>query len=315
MTAEILISVEGLARRFGAHQAVDGLSFSLRRGEVLGLLGPNGAGKTTTMQMICGILASSGGTVSIVGHDIIHAPRQARAHIGFLPETPPLYPELRVDEYLHYCAQLRRVRKTDLPAALARAKARCGLDAVGGRLIRNLSKGYRQRLGIAQAIVHAPAVVILDEPTSGLDPKQIVEIRALINELGAAHSVILSTHILQEVKSVCDRVLIIHQGRLVLDKALDQLEQGGQRHLSIALRQAPAVEELAQIAGVDQVTQLDEGRFRIEYAAGEDMPAILAALAAQKAWGMYELRPETDDLESLFMQLTRKTAPYKDTPS
>ena len=306
MTGEVLINVAGLSRRFGRHRAVDDVSFSVQRGEVLGFLGPNGAGKTTTMQMICGILASSGGKVAVVGHDIINNARQAKTHIGFLPEIPPLYPHLTVDEYLHYCAQLRRVDRTNIHSALARVKARCGLSEAGRRLIKNLSKGYQQRVGIAQAIVHSPTVVILDEPTSGLDPKQIVEIRRLIRELGEEHSVILSTHILQEVQESCDRVLIMNKGRLIMDRRIDQLNQGKpHKQLSIALKQAPTLAELAGIAGIDHVEPSGKGRFRVRYAADQDMPVILSGLAAQNAWGLYELRPEADDLESIFIGLTQ----------
>lgn len=223
MVRETLITVDQVTRHFGKHCAVADISFTVERGEVLGFLGPNGAGKSTTMHMICGVLATSSGSISIAGYDIVETPIQAKQYIGYLPEQPPLYIDQTVDEYLDYCARLRRVPKQNLAAAISNIKQRCGLEQVGNRLIGNLSKGYQQRTGIAQAIIHSPAVVVLDEPTAGLDPNQIVEIRELIRELGQDHSVILSTHILPEVQSVCDRVVIINQGKLVLDKPTQEI--------------------------------------------------------------------------------------------
>ena len=201
------------------------INLELRRGEVLGFLGPNGAGKTTTMRMLTGNLAPSAGSVEICGIDLLDRPRDAKARIGYLPETPPLYRELTVDEYLRLAARLHRVSNADLRTALAVAKQRCGLNDVGRQLIGSLSKGYQQRVGIAQAIIHNPDVVILDEPTVGLDPNQMREIRTLIRELGAERSVILSTHILSEVESVCDRVQIMHQGRMVFNDSVIGLKQ------------------------------------------------------------------------------------------
>ena len=222
---DITVSANALSRSYGARLAVRDVSFELRQGEVLGLLGPNGAGKTTTLQMLAGCLAPSTGGIEICGIDLLEQPLEAKALLGYLPETPPLYRELTVDEYLRLAARLRRVAKTAIAGAVERAKQRCGLAEVGKRLIGSLSKGYRQRVGIAQAIVHNPRVVILDEPTVGLDPLQIREIRSLIRELGGEHSVILSTHILPEVESVCDRIQIMHQGQLVFGGDMAQLKQ------------------------------------------------------------------------------------------
>lgn len=212
---KITVSAKDLSRSYGSRCAVDNVSFELRQGEVLGLLGPNGAGKTTTLQMLAGCLAPSTGAVEICGIDLLERPREAKALLGYLPEHPPLYRELTVDEYLHLAARLHRVPKHEIADAVSKTKQRCGLSEVGKRLVGSLSKGYQQRVGIAQAIVHKPRVVILDEPTVGLDPIQIREIRSLIRELGGEHSVILSTHILPEVESVCDRIQIMNQGKLV----------------------------------------------------------------------------------------------------
>ncbi len=219
------LSAHNLVRAYGPHTAVDHVSFELHRGEVLGFLGPNGAGKSTTMQMLTGNLAPTAGSIRICGVDLLEHPTTAKAHLGYLPETPPLYRDLTVDEFLALAARLHRVAKGEIAAAVARAKERCGLKKAGKKLIASLSKGYRQRVGIAQAIVHNPQVVILDEPTVGLDPLQIREIRSLIRELGGEHSVILSTHILPEVESTCDRVQIINDGKLVFQDTLSSLQQ------------------------------------------------------------------------------------------
>ena len=213
--AEALVQVENLSRFYQNYRAISHLSFTLKAGEVLGFLGPNGAGKSTTMQVITGNLAPSEGEVSIAGHDILEAPRAAKQHLGYLPEHPPVYRDASVDEYLRYCARLHRIARGQVIASVDRVKQLCGLEDVGRRLIGNLSKGYQQRVGIAQAIVHDPQVVVLDEPTVGLDPIQIREIRALIRTLGSQHSVILSTHILSEVQATCDREQIIRAGELI----------------------------------------------------------------------------------------------------
>ena len=218
-----LISVNNLSRLYGQKLAIENVSFDVCQGEILGLLGPNGAGKSTTMQIICGVIAASNGSVNIAGYDIYDAPKQAKKNIGFLPEQLPLYNDLTVDEYLFYSARLRGLKKYDLKDQIVSCKKRCGLENTGSRLIQNLSKGYKQRVGIAQAIVHKPSIIILDEPTSGLDPKQILEIRELMRELSKDHSIILSTHILSEVEAVCDRVLIINEGNIVLDQYLNEL--------------------------------------------------------------------------------------------
>jgi len=218
-----LISVNSLSRFYGKKRAIENISFDVHKGEIVGLLGPNGAGKSTTMQIICGVIAANNGSVSIAGYDIHDAPKQAKQNIGFLPEELPLYHDLNIDEYLLYSAKLRGVKKADLRNALSSCKKRCGLNNVGSHLIQNHSKGFKQRVGIAQAIIHAPSIIILDEPTSGLDPKQILEIRKLMRELSKDHSIILSTHILSEVETVCDRVLIINKGSIVLDQYLNEL--------------------------------------------------------------------------------------------
>ena len=214
---EFTLTARNLQRRFGARIVVDDVSLALRRGEVLGLLGHNGAGKSTTLQMLSGCLLPDGGEIEICGNDLLRQPLQAKRHLGYLPEIPPLYREMRVDDYLRFAARLHRLNAAQTAAAVTESLHRCGLENVRQKRIGALSKGYQQRVGIAQAIVHQPDVIILDEPTVGLDPAQIRDIRTLILELADHHSVLLSTHLLAEVEAICDRVNILHQGRLAFD--------------------------------------------------------------------------------------------------
>lgn len=306
MNKEILISVDHVSRYYGNYCAVNDISFSVHRGEVLGFLGPNGAGKSTTMQMICGVLSASTGQITVAGHDMLESSKAAKKHIGFLPEKPPLYQDLNVDEYLCYTGQLRGIAKTELKKAITYSKQRCGLVDTGQRLIKNISKGFQQRVGIAQAIIHSPEVVVLDEPTSGLDPNQILEIRELISELGNDHSVILSTHILPEVQSVCDRVLIINQGYLVLDERLDNLQQDDNiKPIKFAFRQPPPLDILTEIEGVTDVEQIGNHHFKIYCESEVNTINRITNLAVESEWQLYEIIPEQDSLEETFIQLTR----------
>ena len=300
---ETLVQVENLTRYYQNNRAVNCLSFSLQAGEVLGFLGPNGAGKSTTMQIISGNLAPSEGEVAIAGHDLIEAPRAAKSHLGYLPEHPPVYRDASVDEYLGYCARLHRLGAGAVADALARVKRQCGLEDVGRRLIGNLSKGYQQRVGIAQAIIHDPPVVILDEPTVGLDPIQIREIRELIRSLGSERSVILSTHILSEVQSTCDRVLIIRAGELIYNAPISSLNEGHESSVRIALRQPVETRHLTALDGVEHVEKLDDGRIRVFFAPERSADALVTA-AVENGWGLYELIPEQQSLEDLFIERT-----------
>jgi len=305
MEHDSLIRVEHLSRRYGDNLAVNDVSFEVQRGEVLGFLGPNGAGKSTTMQMLTGNLAPSAGRITINGIDMLERPKEAKLALGFLPEQPPLYRELSVDEYLTFCARLNRIAKGQVARAVAQAKERCGLTEVGRRLINNLSKGYQQRVGIAQAIIHSPDVVILDEPTVGLDPIQIREIRKLIRELGGEHSVILSTHILPEVQATCDRVQIINKGQLVLSDTIEGLTRRMQTSsLVVALRRPPAPEQLQAIPGVQAVERLEEGRLRLSHEPEQSPAEALVEQAVAQDWGLYELVPERLSLEDVFVNIT-----------
>jgi len=304
MDAKILISVEQLYRYYGHHLAVEAINFELAQGEVLGFLGPNGAGKSTTMQMISGNLAPSAGRIRINGIDLLDTPKRAKAEIGYLPEQPPVYRDLTVDEYLYYCAKLHRVSKARRSQAVTRAKDRCGLAEVSKRLIGNLSKGFQQRVGIAQAILHSPAVVILDEPTVGLDPNQIRDIRALIRELGESHGIILSTHILPEVQATCSRVQIIHQGRLVFSESMQDLERRLTSHvLLLETRQRLDETELEKLTGIDSVERLGNSRARLHFEDDNPADAVAACVAGQ-GWGLVELTLDRQTLEQVFVDLT-----------
>jgi ABC-2 type transport system ATP-binding protein len=305
--AATTISARGLTRRFASHVAVDSVDLELRRGEVLGFLGPNGAGKTTTMQMLTGNLAPSAGSIAICGVDLLEAPTRAKSRIGYLPETPPLYRELTVDEYLMLAARLHRVPAANRSESIHTAKLRCGLADVGRKLIGNLSKGFQQRVGIAQAIVHAPDVVVLDEPTVGLDPLQIREIRGLIRELGGSHSVILSTHILPEVEAICDRVQIMHHGKVVYQDTISALREfHSGRTVVLGLRQPPAPGTLNDIAGVASAEAVASNLFRIRFKPGEDPTDELLRRAVTQGWGLYQIQPEQSTLEDVFLNLTQR---------
>ncbi len=300
--------IEHLSRHYGELQAVNAVSFELKRGEVLGFLGPNGAGKSTTMQMITGNLAPTAGKITINGLDLLDQPKLAKAEIGYLPEQPPLYIELSVEEYLHFCAKINGINRAAQSKAVNKALERCGLGEVKSRLISNLSKGYQQRVGIAQAIIHTPAIVILDEPTVGLDPIQIREIRKLIRELGEEHSVILSTHILPEVQMTCDRVQIINKGQLVFSDSIDNLNQSMQAtSLIVQFDSNPDDTVLSAINNVLKIEHLENKRVRIHFNNTEthESPAKQIAIEAiNNSWGLLELTPEQKTLEQIFVEIT-----------
>jgi ABC-2 type transport system ATP-binding protein len=298
------LEAKNLSRLFGANFAVKDVSFNLERGEVLGFLGPNGAGKSTTMRMLTGNLAPTEGAVDICGFDMLEDPKKAKSMIGYLPEMRPLYKELTVDEYLIIAARFHNVPAKKINHSVDRAKDRCGLMHMSKRLIENLSNGYQQRVGIAQAIIHEPEIVILDEPTVGLDPIQIREIRKLIKEIGKNHSVILSTHILPEVEMVCDRVQIINQGSLVFHGSIEELKQ--QRignKLQVGLKKAPALKDLKSINFISDVEKIEGDLFRFHFKTNVDSEK-LASLCVEKKWGLYHIAPDVTSLEDIFAQLT-----------
>ena len=303
---DITLSALHLTRRYGTGLAVAELDLELQRGEVLGLLGPNGAGKSTTLQMLTGNLAPSSGSITICGIDLLEHPKRAKTKIGYLPETPPLYRELNVDEFLTFCARLHRLARTEIVPAVQTAKSRCGLSDMGRRLIGHLSKGYQQRVGIAQAILHQPDVVILDEPTVGLDPNQIRDIRALIRELSTKHSVILSTHILPEVEAVCDRVKILHHGKIVFSDSIDGLRRSQQTEmLLLGFARPPTLAIFTQATGISAAKILDSGMFQVPCAAESALIETITQAAAAYSWGLTQLIPQHTRLEDVFSELTR----------
>lgn len=300
MSADPLLRVTELHRHFGRLHAVRGLSFTLHRGEAMGLLGVNGAGKSTTLRMLAGVLAASSGDIEIDGERLDDRATRGRALIGYLPEHPPLYPELSVDEYLYYCARLRGANPSK---AVPVARERCGLDEVGRRIIGTLSKGYQQRVGIAQAVLDEPPLLILDEPTAGLDPLQNQDIRMLIRELSAAHGVIVSSHVLPEIQASCDRVLMIAAGSLVLDALLRDLDDDSSRaRTRVRLRTPPDDASLLAIGGVLAVERHDDGALMLLHDGADDIGERVAERAVNGGWGLRELARESPSLEQHFMR-------------
>lgn len=299
----ILVQVERLTRHYNEIRAVDEISFTLLRGQVLGFLGPNGAGKSTTMRMLAGVLAPDAGHIFINGFDLLDQPVQAKRALGYLPEQPPLYRDMTVEEQLYYSAHLHGLNRTTSQQAVADVQERCGLASVSSRLIDHLSKGYQQRVGIAQAVLHDPAVLVLDEPTAGLDPLQSHAIRGLIRKLGQDRGVILSSHRLSEVQAICTHVQIMRSGRLVYTSPLADLEQQRQStRLRIGLKTPPPLVRLAQLPGVERVEALGEGRFRLHHAAGSAPHQVLVEQACVEHWGLWELTPEQASLEQVFIE-------------
>ncbi len=296
-----MIEVNSISRRYGSLVAVNGISFSVEPGEVLGFLGPNGAGKTTTMRILVGALGATSGTARVAGHDVATQSRQARRALGYLPDTPPVYPSMTVRDYLDYAARLRGVPSKDRRQAVASTISKTGLDQVDGRLIANLSRGYRQRVGLAQALVHDPKVLILDEPTTGLDPAQVAEIRNLIRDLRGERTVVLSTHILSEVTATCDRVVIISGGQLVASGTEEQLrDQLGAEHrvrLHLSRPESDTLSCLRSLEGVEAAEELASGHFIVN-TGRQDLRETVNQTAQQ--WGLLESRSE-GGLEELYL--------------
>ncbi len=300
---DALITATDLNHYYGSFHAVQDLSLKLQRGEILGLLGPNGAGKSTSMRIISGNTAPTSGRVQLNGIDLHSQPLQAKASLGYLPEQPPLYRDMTIGEYLDFCAQLHQIPRSQTKAAIHEAMEKCGLKDMQRRLIGNLSKGYQQRVGIAQAIIHKPDIIILDEPTSGLDPNQIMEIRDLIRELGDEHGVILSTHILPEVQSICSRVMVLNKGRVAFSDSIDNITGTKPSSLLFRLEQPPGLDEISSIPGLGAVEALPDGQYRVGLNAEPALSNISRQLVS-KGWGLSEFIPERHTLEQVFARLT-----------
>ncbi|MEE8184753.1 MAG: ATP-binding cassette domain-containing protein [Acidobacteriota bacterium] len=312
-----MIQVEKVTKRYGDRTAVSSLSFEVNKGEILGFLGPNGAGKTTMMRILSCYLSPTLGTARVAGFDVIREPRKVKSQIGYLPETPPLYREMTVDRFLDFVGRIRGIPSRDLSGRIGKVVERCGLGAVQHRLIGNLSKGFQQRVGLAQAIIHEPPVLILDEPTIGLDPVQITEIRSLIRSLGGNHTVILSTHILPEVQKICGRVVIIHEGKLV---AVDtqaglaaRLRKNDQISLLVARDQPEIGSRLESLPGVLSVRPREKvpGGYTVETDLRKDLREEVARMAVERNWGVLEIARVSLSLEEIFIRLTREEETQK----
>lgn len=308
-----MIEVENLTKKYGSHVAVDNLSFRVERGMIYGFLGPNGAGKSTTMNMMTGYIAATSGTVKIKGYDILKNPEQAKKSIGYLPELPPVYPDMTVYEYLRFVAELKKVKKNERQVQIEDVMKQTQIEDVKGRLIKNLSKGYKQRVGLAQAIIGYPEVIILDEPTVGLDPKQIIEIRELIRELAKKHTIILSSHILSEVSAVCDHIMIISKGKLVASDTpeglMTLLKGGRQMKLSVLGEQSKVEELLRSMESVKDFSMQPpraEGMVSVNIRTEdtEDIRVELFRRLAAADMPIMELSLSEKSLEDVFLELT-----------
>lgn len=302
---ESIVSVEGLSHRYGAAWAIRGINFTIDQKGILGLLGSNGAGKSTTMNILCGVLNQTEGKVLINGLDIREEPEAAKQFIGFLPQNAPLYLDFTVDEYLTYCAHLRLIEGHRIKAAVEAVKERCGIAHFSKRLIGNLSGGYRQRVGIAQAIIHRPMLVVLDEPTNGLDPNQILEVRNLIKEIAAERSVIFSSHILSEVQATCKDIIMIEGGTIVFSDTMDAFNNYIQPNsLLIRLEAPPPATELAAIPGITVVEFLSEKDIRLHFDGSPVILERVVELSVQRRWRLTQINLEKSSLDDIFARLS-----------
>ncbi|MCU1343203.1 MAG: transporter related [Candidatus Acidoferrum typicum] len=317
-----MITVKGLTKRYAHNTAVNDISFEVQKGQIVGFLGPNGAGKTTTMRMLTCFLTPSAGTATVAGFDILEEPFEVKKRIGYLPETPPVYPEMRIAEYLTFVGRLKGLTGTDLRSRVDYSCERCAIADVRDKIIGKLSKGYRQRVGLAQAIIHNPDVLILDEPTAGLDPKQINETRDLIKSLAGDHTIILSTHILPEVSQTCEQVIIINRGKVVATDSVSNLQGRARSGESVLLEiggrnggiDPVAVQrKLEQVSGVTRVVFKEDGQrravFEVEGQKGRSLRGDLARAVVESGWDLNELRAASMSLEEIFLQLTGEEAP------
>lgn len=306
-----MIQVEGVTKKYGPHTAVRNISFEVGRGEIVGFLGPNGAGKTTTMRILTGFLPPTEGRAVVAGYDVMKEPLEVKRRTGYLPENPPVYPEMEVEDYLEFVARIKGIKGPDIQTRIDSVLERTSIGHVRSKLIGKLSKGYRQRVGLAQALIHSPEVLILDEPTVGLDPKQIIEIRELVRSLAGEHTIMLSTHILSEVASTCHRIIILNQGQIEASDTpanlTARLKGGESTQLEIDGPQELVEARLASIDGVERVTYAaangNRGLFTID-TPREDIRAELAKAVVESGWGLYSMKSIGLSLEDIFLQLT-----------
>jgi len=301
-----IVELKNVTKRYGNILAVEDVSFTLKKGEILGFLGPNGAGKTTAMKLITGYMPPEKGSILVSGRDIKDNPVEARKSIGYLPENNPLYTDMTVKEYLDFIAQMRQIKERN--KAIDSAMIKCGIKSVGHRIIGHLSKGYKQRVGLAQAIIHNPEILILDEPVNGLDPKQITEIRNLIKELGKEKTVILCSHILSEVEAVADRVLIINKGKIVADDTIDNLKERGKGHNIFVMEffeeESGAAQIIAELQNIRKVEQPNNRTLKISATGEKETGYLLFNTAVENKWKVTQLYLESNSLENMFLTLT-----------
>jgi ABC-2 type transport system ATP-binding protein len=303
-----ILKVEGLSHKYSANWAIRDINIEISQHGAIGLLGSNGAGKSTTMNIMCGVLNQTEGRVYVNGLDIRKEPEAAKKEIGFLPQDPPLYTDLSIDEYLTYCAQLRMMPKGSIKAAVEEAKERCGIAHFSSRLIRNLSGGYRQRVGIAQAIIHKPKLVVMDEPTNGLDPNQLIEVRKLIREIAQDHVVLISSHILSEIHLLCKQVIMIEAGRIVFSDSMSAFNDYIQPHsLLMRMENPPAAAVLLAIPGVQKAEFLTDRQVRIYFDHDEEITERLIAASVQHAWRLREISLDKGLLDDVFKQLSTQS--------
>jgi ABC-2 type transport system ATP-binding protein len=304
---EAIVKTVGLSHKYTTAWAVRDININIHKKGIFGLLGSNGAGKSTTMNIICGVLNQSEGEVFIGGINIQKDPIEAKKHIGFLPQVAPLYLDLTVREYLEYTAQLRLMEAGKIPPALEEVMSRCGITHVQNRLLKNLSGGYRQRVGLAQAIIHKPALVILDEPTNGLDPVQITEVRNLIKEIAHEHTVILSSHILSEIQLLCEEIIMIEQGQLVFSDSMDAFNNYiAPQSMLLVFENAPSSDNLSNRKGVTRVERLTQKSFRVFYDGDNAVSETIITDSVQNGWRLTELAIEKNSVDEIFKQLTKK---------
>jgi ABC-2 type transport system ATP-binding protein len=312
MTNEPIVRVENLSHRYSAAWAIRDISFEINKTGVLGLLGSNGAGKSTTMNIMCGVLNQTEGNVYVDGIDMRKEPEIAKKKIGFLPQAAPLHLDLTVDEYLRHCAFMRLVDKKAVPAAMEEAKERCGIAHFSKRLIKNLSGGYRQRVGIAQAIIHKPKLVVLDEPTNGLDPNQILEVRSLIKEIAVDRSVIFSSHILSEVQATCKDIKMIENGRMVFADTVEAFNNYiVPNSLVLGFDNPPALQELEAIEGITQASYLHGNYYRLHFTGPSGITKKIVELSVARGWQLAEISLEKSSLDEVFAQLSGKSTKQK----
>ena len=303
-----IVKVEHLSHRYSVQWAIRDINFEINQRGIMGLLGSNGAGKSTTMNIICGVLKQTEGNVFIDGINLRENPVEAKKNIGFLPQKAPLHLDFTVDEYLTYCADLHMVDKKQIRAAVDEAKARCGITHFSKRVLRNLSGGYQQRVGIAQAIVHKPKFVVLDEPTNGLDPNQITEVRHLIKEIAEERSVLLSTHILSEVQATCRNIKMIENGQMIFSGSIEEFDNYIQPNTLLVELDTPPMECDLLMPGISKVETLSERRFRLRYDGDQDTAKRVAETCVTRGWGLIELVIEKGSLDAIFAQLSKSAS-------